>query len=1146
MSLPRFSVNNSVLVNMLMILLLFAGTALAFTLVREMFPETRPDQVMISVVYPAVQPDELEKAVTIKIEEAIRDLEDIEKVESTVQEGMSQTVATLYNEVDDIDTVRDEIDAEVRAINNELPDDIETITVRNVEPMLPVLSVSLFGEGSEASLKKAARDLRDELLELPGVSDITISGIRDDEISIEVRPLMLFEYDLTLEEVAAAIRATNLDVSAGNLKGPRANVNVRTLGEEIEGSELGDIVVKNTPSGKKIYLRDVAEIRDDFVDVDIESYFEGKPSVTLIIQKTKSQDAIQIADMVRAFVRGKQQLPLEEPDDDEGQTPTVFSYLEHMGDVLFNRIIGSRVQRLINRMASRPDPEKIYEESYNTPFNHNFEIAMHGDLSRFIRGRLDLMTRNGKSGLILVLISLLLFLNWRVAFWAGMGLPISFMGTFLVMWLFGVSINLLSMFGLIIVLGIIVDDAIVIGENIFRHVEEGEEPTEAAVKGAEEVMWPVIVAVSTTIAGFAPLLFIKGRIGDFMRELPLVVLAALSVSLIEALLILPAHLKHLKKPDHKRHEEKLSKSGIGRIWSKVEAFQERIMQNVLMRVYETILRGAMKWRYVTIAGAMAMVMMSLGLVIGGIVPFVFIQKMDSETITADVELPIGTVVDTTRDTMIRISEFVKDVPEVTSIQTTVGSQINLGGTGASAGSQQSHLGQVIVELMEADERERKGLRSSEELLVAFRKMTETLSGVNSVKWEAMNGGPAGKDIEIKVTGNNFEELLEVTNAMKNELASYDGVVDLDDDYDIGKREVQLRLLPSARSTGITVNELGGFVRHALYGVEARRVTRNREDVKIMVRLPEEFRSEVYNLEALRIPRPVNPLNAVAMNDEAGFRWIPISEVAELKETRSYTSIHRSQQRRSISIYGDVDATANNANAVMTQFQSDFVPKMLREHPGIIIDFSGTTEEQQKSFSSLGLAMPAAFLMIYMMLAGLFKSYFQPLVVMSAIPFGILGAIIGHWITGNPITILSCIGFLALSGILVNDSLVLVDFINTRLKRGIDPLEANVMGAKLRLRAILLTTLTTAAGLTPLMFETSFQAKFLIPMAVTLTYGLIFATALTLIIVPCLNMIFIDIFAALDRFRASLGLTHEDVALVYAATTSGGESEELGL
>ncbi|MCG6155356.1 efflux RND transporter permease subunit [Rubinisphaera margarita] len=1108
MSLPRFSVNNSVLVNMLMLVLLFAGTALAFTLVREMFPETRPDQVTISVIYPAVQPDELEKAVTIKIEEAIRDLEEIEKVDSTVQEGMSTTVATLYNEVDDIDTVREKIDIEISAINNELPDDIESITVRNVEPMLPVLSVSLFGEGSEAELKKAARDLRDELLELPGISDITISGTRDDEISVEIRPLMLLEYDLTFQEVASAIRATNLDVSAGNLKGPRANVNVRTLGEEIEGKELGDIVVKNTPTGKKIYLRDVATIRDEFVDVDIESYFNGKPSVTLIIQKTKSQDAIQIANMVRAYVRGKQQADFDAYGLEAAAKQPWYSRPFAIALAKFSSTV--------NWIAGRPDPKQIYETSYADPFRHNFEIALHSDLSRFIRGRLDLMTRNGMSGLVLVLLSLILFLNWRVALWAAMGLPISFMGTFLVMWMFGVSINLLSMFGLIIVLGIIVDDAIVIGENIFRHVEEGEESTEAAVRGAEEVMWPVIVAVTTTIAGFAPLLFIKGRIGDFMRELPIVVLAALSVSLIEALVILPAHLRHLKKPKKKGSAERQSSNtGIRKLWHRLEDFQESFMQNVLMKPYEVILRGAMRWRYVTIAGAISLVFMSIGLMAGGIVPFEFIQKMDSETVTADIEMPIGTVIDTTREKLISVSELIADperFPEVNTVQTTVGSQINLGGTGATGGSQQSHLGQVIVELLEADQREKRGLRSSEELLMEFRKITETLTGVNSVKWEAMSGGPAGKDIEIKVVGEDLGELYAVSEQIKTELASYEGVVDLDDDYDLGKREVQLRLLPSARATGITVSELGNFVRFALYGIEARRITRNREDVKIMVRLPEQFRSEVYNLEMLRIPRPANPVNAVGLSNEGrAFRWVPISEVAELTETRSYTSIHRAQQRRSISIYGDVEQSKNNANAVMTQFQSEVEPVILREHPNVSINYLGTTEEQTKSFSSLLIAIPAAFLLIYMLLAGLFRSYFQPIVVMSAIPFGVLGAIIGHWVTGNPVTFLSCVAFLALSGILVNDSLVLVDFINTRIARGIDAFEANVMGAKLRLRAILLTSLTTAAGLMPLMFETSFQAKFLIPMAVTLTYGLVFATALTLIIVPCLNMIFLDVF-----------------------------------
>ncbi|MCA8988740.1 MAG: efflux RND transporter permease subunit, partial [Planctomycetaceae bacterium] len=853
-----------------------------------------------------------------------------------------------------------------------------------------------------------------------------------------------------------------------------------------------------------IYLSEIATIRDDFVDLDIESYFDGKPSATLIIQKTKSQDAIQIANLVRAYVKGKQQESFDAYGIEAASKKNWLTRPFAIGIAYFSKIV--------DRITGRPDAQKVYEDSYKSPFNHSFKIAMHGDLSRFIRGRLDLMTRNGMSGLVLVLISLILFLDTRVALWSAMGLPISFMGTFLVMWLMGVSINLLSMFGLIIVLGIIVDDAIVIGENIYRHNEEGEESKEAAVNGAEEVMWPVIVAVTTTIAGFAPLLFIKGRIGDFMRELPIVVLAALSVSLVEALLILPAHLKHLKVNKHKQKD--FSHEGfLARTWHRLGRWQDHIVQDVLMNIYERILRFCMSWRYVTIAAALAFVMAAIGLVLGGIVPFVFIQKMDSETITADVELPIGTVIDTTREKMKYISGLVEDFPEVMSVQTSVGSQINLGGTGASGGNQQSHLGQVIVELMEADARERSGLRSSEELLVEFRKKTQDMTGVNSVQWESMNGGPAGKDIEIKVTGNDFQELLDVTDQMKAELGSYDGVVDLDDDYDLGKREVQLRLLPTARATGITVSDLGSFVRFALYGVEARRITRNREDVKIMVRLPEQFREEVYNLEALWIPRPNRSLTAAAGQSESDANgWVPISEVAELTETRSFTSIHRSQQRRSISIFGDVQSISNNANDVMTQFQADFVPKLLEDHPDIILDFTGTTEEQQKSFSSLGLALPAALLMIYMLLAGLFKSYVQPLVVMSAIPFGILGAIVGHWVTDNPITILSCIGFLALSGILVNDSLVLVDFINTRLRKGYHPVEANVMGAKLRLRAILLTTLTTAAGLTPLMFETSFQAKFMIPMAVTLTYGLIFATALTLIIVPCLNMIMFDILS----------------------------------
>ena len=1095
MSLPRFSVNNSVLVNMLMMVMLISGAVMAFTLVREMFPETRPDQVMITVVYPAIQPDELEKAVTIKIEEAISDLEDVEKVTSVIEEGISTTTATLYNEAGDVDTVREKIDIEISEIESDLPTELESITVRTFEPTMPVLSVSLFGEGTEASLKQAARDLRDELKQLPGISDIQISGIRDDEISVEIQPERLLEYNLTFEEVALAIRATNLDVSAGNLKGNRSNINIRTMGEKTLGKDLVNIEVMTTDSGTKIYLGDIAEIKDGFVDLDLESYFNGKRSVTLVIQKTKTQDAIKIASLVRAYVTGKQQSKFDAYGIDAAAEQHWLSRPFAIGVAY--------VSRAIIKMTGAVDPQEIYNKSSTKPFEHQFEIAMHGDMSRFIQGRLDLMTRNGLSGLVLVLISLILFLDFRVAIWAALGLPISFMGTFLAMWLFGVTINLLSMFGLIIVLGIIVDDAIVIGENIFRHVEEGEESIEAAVNGAEEVMWPVIVAVSTTIAGFAPLMFIRGRIGDFMRELPLVVLAALSVSLIEAILILPAHLKHLKRKEVKKST---AKTNLGKWWHRLLNFQHHIMHDLFIKYYEIVLRLAMQWRYVTLTLAVATCATSVSLVLGGIVPFVFIQKMDSETITADLKMPVGTVIGETRNKLVFVSDFVKQMPEVLSVQTSVGSQMNIGGMGATGGGRQAHLGQIVVELMEADKREAQGMRSSEELMVEFRKLSETLPGINSMKWEALSGGPAGKDIEITVSGDNFDELILVKEKIKNELASYDGVVDLDDDYEMGKREVQLRLLESARPTGITVSDLGNYVRFALYGFEARTITRNRENVKIMVRLPKKYRAAIYNIESLHIPRPISADSSM----QASSRWVPISEVAQFSEDRSYTSIHRTQQQRAITVYGDVQMSANSPDAVMQQFQNKYVQKVFEEHPEVILDITGTTEERKKSFSSLFIAMPVALLIIYTMLAGLFQSYLQPIVVMSAIPFGMQGAILGHYITGNPVTFLSCIGFLALAGILVNDSLVLVDFINKRIRSGVDPFEANVAGAKLRLRAIILTTLTTAAGLTPLMFETSFQAKFLIPMAVTLTYGLIFATGLTLIIVPCLNMMFADV------------------------------------
>lgn len=1085
MSIPSFSVRNAVLMNMMMLVILAAGVIFAVTLQREMFPESRPDKLMVSAVYPGVQPEDVEKAVTIKVEEAIRGLEGIEKVESQVAEGISFTTLTLSQSVDDVDVMLQEIRNEVDSIQD-MPDDVEKISLRKVEPRLPVISIAIYGDESEAALKQTARSFRDELLSLPGVSRVELNGIRDDEIYVDVRPDRLLEYDITFEEIAAAIRAENIDISGGQLKGNRSSVSVRTLGEQQEASELENIVVRSLPNGTRIRLSDVADLSDGFVDSDLESLFNGKPSVNCVIFKADNEDAVQISGVIKTYVAARSGHPYT------GDSPAWSKLLSALG---------------------RPDLHSIYQKAKANPFPAQYTFRLHTDIARFVEGRLDLMTRNGGWGLILVLISLNLFLNWRVALWASIGLVVSFMGTFAVMWLLGATVNLLSMFGLIIVLGIIVDDAIVIGENIYRHVEEGMAPMEAAILGAEEVMWPVIVAVSTTIGAFAPLFFIQGQIGDFMAQLPLVVIAALSISLVEALFILPAHLRHLppvkKKASLDGQEEKLTG---------VAGFKDRVMKQFLMAPYEKLLVLCLRWRYVTVSVATGGCIIAAGMLAGGIVKWQFIQDMDSESLICALEMPIGTSTERLQNEMRRLTDFIVDkerFPEIVNVQTIAGRQYDVTGAGSVGFDDQSHLGQLIVEICPADERS----RSSKELVTALRQYSETqLVGVNSVRWEAMNGGPGGNDIEISISGISNQELPRVVNEVKLIAGALDGVYDLDDNLDIGKKELRLRLRDSAAASGLTSAGLGMHVRGALFGQEARRITRNREDVRVMVRYPESFRESTWNVESMWIP-------TINRTQPGRHTWTPISEVADVEIGVGYSTITRYQQTRSAKVIGAVDDTrVPSTTSVIDKIRERTTAEIVPKHPGIDIQYLGQAEEMRKSFASLKMAFPVALLIIYGMLAGLFKSYTQPLVVMAAIPFGFLGAVIGHWITGETFTILSAIGLVALAGILVNDSLVLVDFINRRVNDGLTQFDASVDGAKKRLRAILLTTLTTASGLVPLMFETSFQAKFLIPMAVTLTFGLLFATGLTLVLVPCLNLIRDDVlklWATSKRSAAAL-------------------------
>ena len=1066
-SLPKFSVENPVLVHVLMLAILIGGIFSALTLVRDMFPESRPNQVLISTSYPGATPLEVEKGVALRLEEAIKDVEDIEKIETQISEGISTIIVTLTHDVDDLDQKVNDFKAAIDAVpRDELPEDAEETRVMKLEPRLPVISVAMFGEVGEAALKDAGRELRDELLLLPGISDVKLSGTRKAELSVEVQPEKLIEYRLSLAEIAGAIRQSNLDLPGGQLKTPGQNVAVRTLGETDQAELISETVVRATRAGEVVRVRDLGRVVDGFEDTDVRGRFNGKPAVDITVYKTGDQDAIDIATRVKAFVAGKRRKPME----------------------------WDRITRLKNLFGVRSEAQHIYGRTLNGPQLPGIDLFVHSNLSRYIEDRLDLLKRNGLWGLSLVFLSLLLFLNWRVAFWVMMGLLLSVCGAIMLMSVLGATLNLISMFGLIVVLGLIVDDAIVVGENTYARIERGEEPRLAAVKGAEEVTWPVTIAVATTIGAFLPLMFIEGRIGDFMGVLPVVVTCALGVSLIEALSILPSHLAEWLKPVRRDLDREPARHRLARWLRPVRERQQHLLLGVLGEHYERLLRVATRYRYVTVAAAVATLLVAFGLVRGGHVPFVFIQKMDSETVLVDLEMPVGTPVAQTEKALKIVEDHalrLRETGEVRSVYALVGAQVSTGMAGTSV-SYRSHLGQAIIELASVDQRD----RSSDEIINALRREVGHIAGANSLRFGAVHGGPAGTDIEIEVTGQQLDSLLSAADVLKTKLASFQGTNDITDDFEEGRREVQIKLLDSARPLELTTRALATEVRGAFFGLEARTLQREREDVDIRVRFPADRRRQIYELESMRIATPTGNM-------------VPFCEVARLTDTRGFTSIRRVDQQRAVVVSCEVDQSQGNTEEI-TRALGPTIAELEQEYPGVHVDFAGSKRETVKSLGSLRQDFLIALLVIFVMLAGLFKSYIQPLVVLAAVPFGMIGAITGHYIMGYPLTILSTIGMVALTGIVVNDGLILVDFINKERARGTRLYEAVIIAGRRRLRPILLTSLTTILGLAPLLAEQSFQARFLIPMAISISFGLMFATVLTLVVVPSMYLMAEDL------------------------------------
>jgi len=1062
-NLLKIGIDNPVMVNIISLAVLAAGLYSACSINRDVLPELRTKNVVVVTRYPGAAPEDVERGVTDKIEDAIEDVDGIDRILSVTTEGYSRIVVELTRETD-LDRAVDDIKAAVDGIDD-FADEVEEPVVSRFDPKWWVISVALYGDVTDKELKRLTEDFKDEIRDLLGISDTIVYGVRDEQINVEVDPEMLQAHRLGLLDIVNAISQANLDVPGGVIRMPEENISVRTLGERRTAQTIRQIVVRARPGGQILTVGQLARVEDGFVDADIYGRFNGKRAASVTIFRSSGQDAIDVSNKIRALVAGKM-----------GQPVPTFGWVDK---IKYKLGLGSRTAEIYRQGVNNPIPPGVY-------------LAAYDDISRFIRDRLDLLRRNGIWGLTLVFLSLLIFLNRWVAFWVMTGVAISLLGAIAVMNGVGFTLNMVSMFGLIVALGLLVDDAIVIGESVFYHLEAGDTPKLAAVRGAHEVAVPVIIAVLTTICAFIPLSMISGRMGDILGVLPLVASIALTISLFEALFLLPSHLSEfLKKRKSTPPSSKVTQArqqGPIRRW--LARFRTTGVDELLRRPYSRVIRLAVTYRYTAVVIAFSLFAVCVGLIAGRRVALVSFPKMDTDFVVASLRMPVGTPVEKTEQVLRRIEKAADTLPEIKHYYTLIGARLSEDEPTISA--PQSHIGQVMIELIPMEQRR----RTSEQIILELRRLTADLTGIDSLQIVGMGGARSSDDLAVEVTGDQFEHVLPAVQHMKRIMGEYAGVYDLRDDFETGRREIKIELLPSARALGLNTQLVSLQIRSAFQGIEARTIQRGREPIDIMVRYGLENRDRLSDLEHMWISTPT------------GVR-VPLTEVAVLREGVGYAAVNHTNRHRAVRIYGQVDPALGNADDIMTELEQMY-PKLQLQHPGVRFASTGSRREFARAIESLKTGFLVAVLLIYVCLACLFRSYVQPLIVMISIPMAFIGVVLGHWVMGYPITLLSRIGYIALAGIAVNDALILVDYANRQVRCGRNRYEAIYEAGLRRLRPILLTSLTTILGLAPLMAERSFQARFLIPMAISITFGLAIVTFLTLLLVPALYMIFEDV------------------------------------
>jgi multidrug efflux pump subunit AcrB len=1044
-------VDNAVAANLLMAILLVGGGVSLFVVYQEEFPNIDPDVVQIRVPYLGASPEEVERSVCVRIEESVESVQGIDRMRSTASEGMCNVMIEIAEGFDSAQVAND-VKSQVDGINT-FPVETERPIVSKFLFRGGVMQILLTGDAGERTLKQLGQDLREQIAALPGITQVDLAFTRPYEISVEVPEHMLRRHGLTLAQVGDAIRRTSVDMPGGSIKADAGEILLRTEGQAYTGRELEDVVVLTRADGTRLYLDEIATVVDGFEEGDLRARLNGTPAVMVKVFRVGDQDIISMAGTLKSFLA-----------------------------------------------------------DYERTLPEGLDVVIWQDESEELRTRLDTLTENARNGLFLVLAVLALFLRFRVALWVAAGIPIAILGAIMLFPFFGISISTLTVMAFILVLGIVVDDAIVVGERVYAHELNAESKRHAAIDGTYEVSVPVIFGVLTTMATFLPLMLGGGRMGDFFAVIGYVVCICLVLSIIESQLILPAHLAH-RKTEGYLFERTRPVQG----WIRFQSAIADALTDFASNVYRPAALRAIEYRYVTGAVALAALILVGGLLASGRIVFQFFPSVEGDRIYATLTMPEGVPIEATSRAIGQLEDGVERLKAeldaerpgqpslVQNVFVSLGRTIDRGGgppRPESAG--QSHFGEVAIAMPPYDVR---GEVSVKAISDRWRELAGPIPDAVALSFSAA-AFTTGEAINFELTGRDVDELRRMAAELRAEIGRYEGVYDLSDSFRAGKQEVRLTLKPAARTLGLTMNDLASQVRQAFYGLEVQRVQRGVDDVRIMVRYPESERRSLGNLEDMRIRT-------------ADGTEVPFASVAAVDIGRGFSSINREDGKRIVNVTGEVDRAVTTPEQVIGSLQRKVIPALLTRYDGVEVGLGGEQEERAESVASLGLGMLLALMIIYALLAIPLKSYLQPLVIMSVIPFGAIGAITGHYVMGEPLVFFSMLGMVALSGVVVNASLVLVDYVNRRRREGTEVLEAVQQAGVTRFRPILLTSITTFIGLAPLLANSNWATAFVIPMAISLAFGVMFATVITLFLVPALYMILEDVYAAPARIRAWL-------------------------